>query len=506
MAARKPALVRSLALGALLGLAREASAAGGAPVEAPGAVTLGERTLFVLAEAQGVLDPAARARVARSRLDDALLDPTCGPEGVDVLEEPAAATIVLCARHVVVVTEADATREGGTPAEVAWRWASGLREAFGAEKQALLGGRLLRRALLAVLIPLAFLGSLALARLLMRRIAARLLRVEGRGALRIGPLPVLSSSVARRALAQGLSVLRWTLYLVVIYVFVIVFLEQFPGTRRWGAELLEPVTELAARTGRTLVSLVPRLVLALVVLILARGVLASLGRLFAQVRAGRVRIEPLLTVESAGPAELTARVLVVAVALLLLALLVPGEPGRVVLFAFGLAALGLVLAGRDALANVLGGLVTLYMRPFRTGQRVRTAGVEGVVRAKGFLHVSVETDDGRTVLLPNGWVLTQPVEVVGDGGAIHLEVVVDSPGGPETAAALFRDAAAEIGCPSEGGRVALTGLRDGSAVFELQWPPPAGCEAAEARSRFLRALLARARALGVRLLAVHPRP
>jgi small-conductance mechanosensitive channel len=80
------------------------------------------------------------------------------------------------------------------------------------------------------------------------------------------------------------------------------------------------------------------------------------------------------------------------------------------------------IAAQQSLANVFAGLVLLFARPFRVGDRVRfragalSGQVEGFVTDVSLTYVRLETDEGR-VLLPNALVLAAAVLLVPDAAA-----------------------------------------------------------------------------------------
>lgn len=65
---------------------------------------------------------------------------------------------------------------------------------------------------------------------------------------------------------------------------------------------------------------------------------------------------------------------------------------------FGLA---VSLAVQDVLANVAGGLVILFSRPFAPGDYISTADGEGTVEEISLTHTKLDTFGGQRVMLPN---------------------------------------------------------------------------------------------------------
>src|SRR5215469_828582 len=96
------------------------------------------------------------------------------------------------------------------------------------------------------------------------------------------------------------------------------------------------------------------------------------------------------------------------------------------------AVLGVLLgiAAQQSLANLVAGLVLLFARPFRVGDRVRfragalSGQVEGMVIDVSLTYVRLETDEGP-VLLPNSQALAAAVLLLPDHAPAHL---ADAPG------------------------------------------------------------------------------
>ena len=76
----------------------------------------------------------------------------------------------------------------------------------------------------------------------------------------------------------------------------------------------------------------------------------------------------------------------------------------------GLGGFALGFALRDAISNVLAGVLVLIYRPFLVGQHVSVAGFEGTVREIN-LRYTILVADGADHLIPNQILFTSPVKV-----------------------------------------------------------------------------------------------
>jgi hypothetical protein len=368
-----------------------------------------------------------------------------------------------------------------------------------------MAGRVMRRAVLALLIPLGYLALLGTVRLatgwIRRRLAAP--RAEPATPAADGLARLRGSAALRGVLAEAARLFKWAAYVFLTYAFLVVLFDQFPRTARLARYLLDPLRELSLEAGSGTVKLLPRLPLMVLILILARAANKAVGRTFERVRRGQLRLEPLLSAETAGPAELLARGGLLATTVLLLALLVPGEFGSVLLALLALAGLTLSLGAWEASANLIAGTVILASRPFRRGQRIRIGEIEGTIAGKGLGSLRLRTDSGHVVLVPNRSVSGTPVHVLERERTLGLRLEVRSLAGPAAALGLCRHAAAAAGLAREEGQIELVGVREGVLLFDIVWPVARADRASAARHRFIEALLAGASGMEVEVVSVR---
>ncbi len=76
----------------------------------------------------------------------------------------------------------------------------------------------------------------------------------------------------------------------------------------------------------------------------------------------------------------------------------------------GLAGFALGFALKDALSNLLAGVLILLYEPFEVGERISAAGHEGTVRHIDFRYTTL-ANEGKTILLPNSLLFTNSIVV-----------------------------------------------------------------------------------------------
>nr|WP_298125125.1 mechanosensitive ion channel domain-containing protein [uncultured Pseudoxanthomonas sp.] len=75
----------------------------------------------------------------------------------------------------------------------------------------------------------------------------------------------------------------------------------------------------------------------------------------------------------------------------------------------GAAGLAVGLALKDSLSNIASGVMLIVLRPFREGDFVQAAGLEGVIEEVRIFQTRMRTLDNRLIVLPNSLITTAPI-------------------------------------------------------------------------------------------------
>lgn len=148
----------------------------------------------------------------------------------------------------------------------------------------------------------------------------------------------------------------------------------------------------------------------------------------------------------------------------------------VVLGALGLA-VGLALQG--TLSNFAAGLLLLIFRPYKVGDMVRLSGTVGTVDEIDLFSTTLDTEDNRRIILPNGGILGSTIENITHHPVRRVEVPVGaeySASIDATRAALERAAASvPQRHPEKGHQVILLGL----GACSVDWQVRVWCKTEE---------------------------
>ena len=86
-----------------------------------------------------------------------------------------------------------------------------------------------------------------------------------------------------------------------------------------------------------------------------------------------------------------------------------GVPTTSLLAVLGAAGLAIGLALKDSLSNIASGVMLIVLRPFRAGDAVEIAGMQGVVERVRIFQTVLRAYQNHDIILPNSEITTQPI-------------------------------------------------------------------------------------------------
>jgi small-conductance mechanosensitive channel len=177
----------------------------------------------------------------------------------------------------------------------------------------------------------------------------------------------------------------------------------------------------------SLVALTPKLLIALVVLLLVWFIARQISK-FSDSRLKTRMKDPLL-------AEFLAAMIKFLIILtgLLFALKIVGLGWITtgILAGAGLTAFIIGFALRDIGENFLAGIIMAFKRPFRIGDFVELGAIKGKVVALNLRDTQLKTLDGKDVFVPNAMIIKHPLINYTIDGFLRYDFVVGLPGGSD---------------------------------------------------------------------------
>jgi small-conductance mechanosensitive channel len=226
---------------------------------------------------------------------------------------------------------------------------------------------------------------------------------------RTGPLTEAATAVLTkvglaRRLSRVIDVLVWVAATIITIQLAGLVLQEFPYTRPWGERLDGFLLQLIGGTLTSIALAVPDLVVVVVIVLLARLLIAITRGIFGQVQEGRLQLT-WLDRDLALP---TQRLVTTAVVLFALAMAYPYLPGSGSAAFNGvsvLAGLMVSLGGASSVGQSIAGLILMYSRTYRVGDYVKIDDIEGSVINLTLMQTRLRTGMGEEVVIANSRVV-----------------------------------------------------------------------------------------------------
>ncbi|MDR0918207.1 MAG: mechanosensitive ion channel [Oscillospiraceae bacterium] len=159
---------------------------------------------------------------------------------------------------------------------------------------------------------------------------------------------------------------------------------------------IEDFSEMFDRLIDKLVGIAPNLLFALIILVvgmlLSKIVLKIIGRVLK-----KASIDKTSTGFIKGLVRVGLYVMVYITALSAI-----GVPMTSIIAFIGACGLAIGLALQSSLANLAGGFILLFEKPFKAGDYIETDGCGGTVETIGILYTRILTPDNKKIYIPNG--------------------------------------------------------------------------------------------------------
>jgi small conductance mechanosensitive channel len=165
------------------------------------------------------------------------------------------------------------------------------------------------------------------------------------------------------------------------------------------------ITQVLENYYESIVSLMPRLAMAILVLIITYFIANSTKKLVAR-RFSPKMDDPLL----AKFLSRVAKVIILSIGILfVLNIIGLGGIAGGLMASAGVGAFVIGFAFRDIGENFLAGIILAFDRPFRIGDTVELDGQKGLVVTLNLRNTQIKTFDGKDIYIPNADVIKNPV-------------------------------------------------------------------------------------------------
>jgi small-conductance mechanosensitive channel len=377
-------------------------------------VTLDGRPVLEIRSAPGAQTPEAFARRASSELTALAENPTIAPEQLVVREDPPYSMVGLLQPEgrftpkLAVDDRAARAFDLPRPA-LAERYRDQLRGAIRQYRSSHSLGSWLRGTALAALMLGIYVLWLRAQLRFNGWLTARIDRSAGRrGGLWIGSTQLLGGSQVAASLQWLRRGAHWSLLLLASYLLIPLLLGFFPPTQVIAEGLRGQILGLALSLLQAVIGAIPNLISIALILVITGLVMRASQAWFRELARGRLRI-PGFYPEWAVPTSRIVSGLILLAGLVIAFPYLPGSGSKIFqgagLFLGVLAALG----SSAVSTNIISGLMLIYTRAFREGDRVELNGVVGVVQDQDLLVTRIQTPRNELVSIPNATVIASSI-------------------------------------------------------------------------------------------------
>jgi small-conductance mechanosensitive channel len=372
-------------------------------------VSLDGEVLFHVSAPLGPFSAEERAEESQQRIERIARDPFYSPDLLRIEERDDEVRVYYRDKQVGALSAKEAEAYGAPATQVVEGLVQTVKGAIERYRERHRPRAWLRGAL--VLLGAA-LGVALLVRLVLSRSARLEARLRERGGASTSWLFQHRRNLsAEKLLELELRLLRWgrnALIVVLTLVFLEVAFLALPITRAWATAILHYLLDPLRTLRDGFLLHVGDLFFILVIVLLVRALLRALRWTALEAKAGTV-VLPMVTRDTALPAYKVVRLVVLAIAGMMIYPYIPGSSTAafkgIGLFAGALFTLG----ASGAASSLIGGVTLIFTDVFRVGDRVQVGDVTGDVVEVTLFITRLRTPKNEIVTLANGGILSSRI-------------------------------------------------------------------------------------------------
>jgi small-conductance mechanosensitive channel len=222
--------------------------------------------------------------------------------------------------------------------------------------------------------------------------------------VKVKNLEILSDERILAIVKFGIKIGRFFFLILLFYFYITLLFSLFHFTRNWASILFGYIINPLGNVVISFIKFLPHLFTILVIIFVTRYVIKFTKFIFGEIERETVTFVKFPT-EWAQPTYKIVRFLIIVFSAIVIFPYIPGSNSAFfrgisiflgILFSFG---------STSAVANIVGGVVLTYMRPFKVGDRVKIADTVGDVIEKSILGTRLRTIKNVDVTVPNSMVL-----------------------------------------------------------------------------------------------------
>ncbi|UZD22665.1 mechanosensitive ion channel family protein [Algoriphagus halophytocola] len=389
-----------------------------------------EDTLFFIRTKFGPYSAEERAKNQSERLNLLTEDEAFDTAKINIIEDELSAEILHGDLVLASITTLDAKLLGKDKNELAQEYATAIKDSYVKNhgEKSLIKNLIRTGIILGILIVLLILvkyinkGFNSLINFILRK-----WRNYFRG-IKIKNIEVLSAKKEERLLFVIMRILKVILIFTLIYLSLPIAFSIFPATKGLSSILLNYVISPLKSIGISFFGYIPEMIMILIACSIAYYLVKGINLISAEVANGNLSI-PGFYPEWAKPTFNLVKMLVIAFTFIVIFPYLPGSDSPAFQGVSVFLGLLISLGSSSAISNIIAGLVIIYMRAFKLGDRVKIGETTGDVIEKTMLVTRLRTIKNEEVTIPNasilnGRTINYSAEANGPGLILHTTITI----------------------------------------------------------------------------------
>lgn len=223
--------------------------------------------------------------------------------------------------------------------------------------------------------------------------------------LAINNYSFISKEYFNRIILLLISFMKWSLFAILGYFYLVVSFELYPSTRHLTNRLLQMIQTPLKKIFLAFLDYLPNLFVVLVIYFLFKFTIKGLKYIFNDIAIEKLKI-PGFYPDFAAPSFKLIRFLLYIFMIVLMYPYLPGSDSDIFKGASVFVGLLFSIGSSSALSNIVAGLVITYMRSFRINDRIKIGDLSGDVIEKSLLNIRLRTPKNEEITIPNSTVLS----------------------------------------------------------------------------------------------------
>jgi small-conductance mechanosensitive channel len=205
-----------------------------------------------------------------------------------------------------------------------------------------------------------------------------------------------------------LKIVKYVVYILIIYLTLPVLFGIFEQTRSVAAKLIGYIVSPVKNMGLAIIRYIPNLITIAITMLAAHYVIKVLSFFTAQIEKGKLVI-PGFYADWAQPTFNILRILLYAFTIIFIYPLLPNSESDIFKGVSVFVGILFSLGSSSVIGNLVAGIVVTYMRPFKLGDRIKIGDVVGFVVEKSATVTRLRTHKNEYITFPNSTILTSSI-------------------------------------------------------------------------------------------------